>query len=331
MNSELNATTSRRNALKIGGLTVSVAALAAACGEDRGQDPSLGRIGNAPVVSTPPAYESDDLVLLRTASSLEFTAIEVYEAALELDGAIPAEVVPTIERLIENHRGIGERMVELTEANGGEGWTCSNPWLMDRVIGPALDLIQANKIGVVENDESGNPTLVRVGGEPLPIADVVTTSLGEITLLSDASNVTAGDELEFTRLEGAKGEDTMAFANALENLAAASHQELASATSIAEARAAHLEAAVLESRHSGVLAIAILGTEGYISPALFGEDVPPTPRGQIRHFAVESIFGQTGQSEIKAGPGDLNAVRASVILQTPAANSLIYNELSCDA
>lgn len=327
MNSELNAPTSRRSALKIGGLTVSIAALAAACGEDRGQDPSLGRIGNAPVVSTPPAYESDDLVLLRTAASLEFTAIEVYQAALGLDGAIPAEVVPTIERLIENHRGIGERMVELTEANGGEAWTCSNPWLMDRVIGPALELIQANVVGIVQDDTS----MVQVNGEVLPIADVVTTSLGEITLISDASGAAVGDEIEFSRLQGAKSEDTMAFANALENLAAASHQELASATSIVEARAAHLDAAVLESRHSGVLAIVILGAEGYISPALFGQDVPPSARGQIRHFAVESIFGQTGQTEIKAGPGDLNAVRQSVVLQTPAANSLIYNELSCDA
>ncbi|MFK7918887.1 MAG: hypothetical protein AB8G14_12480 [Ilumatobacter sp.] len=326
MNMELNAPTSRRSALKIGGLTVSMAALAAACGEDRGQDPSLGRIGNAPVVSTPPSYDTDDIVLLRTASSLEFTAIEVYEAVLQLDGAIPDEVVPVVERLVGDHRIIADRMVALTEANGGEAWTCSNPWLMDRVIGPALELIQANVVGIVQEDT----TMVQVIGEVVPIANVVTTVNGELTLISDTSGVAAGDEIEFERLEGAKSEDTMAFANALENLAAASHQELASATSIDDARVAHLDAAITESRHSAVLAIAILGAEGYISPALFGEDVPPTARGQIRHFAVESIFGQTGQTEIKAGPGDLNSVRKSVVLQTPAANSLIYNELSCD-
>jgi len=81
-----------------------------------------------------------------------------------------------------------------------------------------------------------------------------------------------------------------------------------------------------------VLAIAILGRpEGYISPAMIDEDVPPTPRGQIRQFAIESTFGETSQIEIKAGPGDLNAVRVSVILQTPAANTLVYNELACDA
>ena len=72
--------------------------------------------------------------------------------------------------------------------------------------------------------------------------------------------------------------------------------------------------------------IAIQGAEGYISPALVGDEVAATPRGQIQHFAVETTFGQTAQIEIKAGPGDLNAVRQSVILQTPAANSYVYNE-----
>ena len=70
---------------------------------------------------------------------------------------------------------------------------------------------------------------------------------------------------------------------------------------------------------------------GYISPAMIGEDVPPTERGQIRHFAIESTFGQTAQIEVKAGPGGINAVRESVVLQTPSDNTLVYNELSCDA
>ncbi len=61
--------------------------------------------------------------------------------------------------------------------------------------------------------------------------------------------------------------------------------------------------------------------------SLVGDDVAPTGLGQIRKFAVNSTFGQTAQVEIKAGPGDINNVRESVILQTPAANSLVYNEL----
>ena len=48
-------------------------------------------------------------------------------------------------------------------------------------------------------------------------------------------------------------------------------------------------------------------------------------------FAIPSQFGQTGQIEIKAGPPDQNGVIVGYTLQTPAENSFVYNELSCDA
>ncbi len=330
MNFEPNTRTNRRQALKAGGLTVTLAALVAACGENRGGDDAPGRVGNAPVVTTPPEYDVDDVVLLRTASSLELTAVEVYETALSLDGAIPAELVPVVERLIENHRGVASRMVELTESAGGQAWSCSNPWLMERLVAPTLESIQSDVVGIVIIDADGS-TKVQVIGELLEIAETVTTVQGDLTATSSIDDLSEGDEISFTRLDGAVSADVMAFAQALESLAAASHQELASATGITEARVAHLEAATLEARQSAVLAIAIEGANGYISPALVGEDVPPTERGQIRHFAVETAFGQTAQIEFKAGAGDPNAVRTSVVLQTPAANSLVYNELSCDA
>ncbi len=327
MSFDLHSATSRRDAIKIGGLTVSLGALIAACGTDRDGDDAPGRVGNAPVATDLPDYPVDDAVLLRTASSLEYTAIAVYEAALQIDGAIPSDLVPVVERLIDDHQTVADQMVELTESAGGTGWTCANPWLMERLVAPTIELIQSNVVGVVLDDTS----MVQVLGDQVAIAPVVTTVQGDLTLISSTDGLATGDEIEFERLEGAASDDVMAFANALENLATASHQELASATSIVEARVAHLAAATLEARHSAVLAIASLGPEGYISPAMVGEDVPPNERGQIRHFAIESTFGLTSQIEIKAGPGDLNAVRESVILQTPAANSLVYNELACDA
>jgi len=327
LHTSLHSAQTRREAFKIGGVTVGLATLVAACGAGREGDDAPGRVGSAPAPTALEEYPVDDAVLLRTASSLEYTAIEVYETALGLDGAIPVDVVPIVERLIENHQEVADRMVELTEAAGGEGWTCTNPWLMERLVAPTLELIQSNVVGVVQEDTS----MVQVLGEVVAIADEVTTVQGTLTLVSSTDGLEAGDEIEFERLDGAVSEDVMAFANALENLATASHQELSVATGVVDARVAHLEAATLEARHSSVLAIATFGAEGYISPAMVGEDVPPTERGQIRHFAIESTFGQTSQIEIKAGPGDLNAVRESVILQTPAANSLVYNELACDA
>ncbi len=330
MSSPLDISTGRRQALKIGGLSATLAALAAACGDNRGGDDAPGRVGDAPAVTALESFEVDQAVLLRTASSLEYTAISVYETALGLDGAIPDELVPVVNRLIEDHQAVADQMVELTEAAGGVGWTTSNPWLMDRLVAPTLEKILSDVVGLVMLDESGE-LMVQVIGQVVPIAETVTTTLGEITATSSIDDLSEGDEITFTRLADAVPEDVMAFAQTLETLATASHQELASAASTVETRVAHLEAATLEARHSAALAIAIGGAEAYVSPALVGEEVPPTARFQIRHFAVESTFGQTAQIEVKAGPADLNAVRESVVLQTPAANSFVYNELEPEA
>ncbi len=328
MNFDITTRTTRRQAIKAGGLSVTLAALVAACGDGREGDDAPGRVGNAPSVTSPPEYEVDDAVLLRTASSLEYTAIAVYEEALGIDGAIPADLVPIVNRLIEDHQSVADRMVDLTEAAGGVAWTEPNPWFMGRLVSPTVELIQSEIVGVVTTDEDGS-TKVQVIGELFDIQENITTSLGEITATSsvDTDDLSDGDEITFTRLPDAASEDVLAFAQALESLAAASHQELASAASTIDARVAHLEAASLEARHAAKLAIAIQGSDGYISPALVGEDVVPSPRFQIRHFAVESVFGETAQIEIKAGPADLNAVRESVVMQTPAANSFVYNEL----
>lgn len=319
-------TTSRRDALKIGGFTISLGALIAACGEDRIGDDAPGRVGNAPVVTTPPEYKVDDAVLLRTASSLEYTAIAVYETALGLDGAIPAELVPTVQRLIADHQGTADEMVRLTTVAGGEPWTCPNPWLMERLVAPVLEAIRSNVVGIVLADTS----MVKVLGEELPIDATVTTSNGPITLMGSTDGLAEGDEIEFSRVDGDVPADVLAFATALENLAVAAHQVLASATGLTNARSAHVEASALEARHAAALAIASGGAEAYITPLLLGEtEVPPDARGQIRAFAIGSTFGQTAQVEVKSGPGDSNNVRTSYILQTPADNSFMYNELAC--
>jgi hypothetical protein len=224
---------------------------------------------------------------------------------------------------------VADEMVALTEAANGVPWTCANPWLKERLIDPTIEMILSNTVGMVLEDTA----TVQVMGEVLPMADAMTTSQGEISMMTtDVDDLAEGDEVEFTRLDGAVSEDLWSFAAAIESLAAASHQELASASSNVEGRVAHTEAATLEARHAAVVAITIDGPAAYVSPALLGEDVPPTERGQIRQFAVGSTFAQTAPIEIKAGPPNLNNVRTSATLQTPSDNSYIYNELTgCDA
>jgi hypothetical protein len=133
----------RRDALKLGGLTLSVAALVAACGEDRTGSEAPGRVGYAPPITDPPNYAVDDAVLLRTASSLELTAVAVYEAVLGT-GLLDADLTTLVERLVENHQTIADEMGALTESVGGEAWTCTNPWYMDRTVEPLLEAVLAS-------------------------------------------------------------------------------------------------------------------------------------------------------------------------------------------
>lgn len=131
---------SRRQALKLGGLTVSMAAIFAACGEDRMGDTAAGRVGYAPPVTDPPDYAVDDAVLLRTASSLEYTAIAVYDAILSAN-IVDADTATLFQRLIDDHQMVADEMDKQTEAVGGVAWTCTNPWYMDRLVNPLIDTV----------------------------------------------------------------------------------------------------------------------------------------------------------------------------------------------
>jgi hypothetical protein len=259
----------RRDALKLGGLTISAAALVAACGTDRTGDDTPGRVGYAPPITDPPDYSVDDAVLLRTASSLELTAIAVYEAVLDT-GALDDDLTTLVERLIENHQAIADEMGQLTESVGGVAWECTNEWYMDRTITPILEA---------------------VAGSDDPLRDILNTAV------------------------------------ALENIAAATHQTLTIDLEDADAAAATMAAATLESRHSAAIVAAARGPEGYVSPAITGGDTPTDPDGLPLPFSITSRFGSTGQSELVVGAPNEVGVRQSFILQTPALNSYVYNEL----
>ncbi len=133
----------RRDLLKVGGLGLSLAAIAAACGQPAtgGDDP--GRIGLAPPITAAPEYPVDDAVLLRTASSLERSTIMVYEALLGL-GDLDDEAVALFEQLIENHATVDETMAALTVEAGGQIWPCTNPWLDDRLLAPVIEAVQGS-------------------------------------------------------------------------------------------------------------------------------------------------------------------------------------------
>lgn len=133
-------TIGRRRLLRDSSLVVSLGALVAACGEDRQglQDP--GRVGVAPPRDTLPSVEINDVVLLRTAQSLEYTAIDVYGVAAGL-GVLDAGGTRLVERFVADHTDHAEQVGALITAAGGTEFRCANPWYMERIIGPTLEAV----------------------------------------------------------------------------------------------------------------------------------------------------------------------------------------------
>ncbi len=260
----------RRDALKLGGLTVSAATFLAACGAGRTGDDAPGRIGFAPPIEELEDFPIDEAVFLRTASSLELTAVAVYEAVLDT-GLLDDDLTTLVERLIEDHQMVADEMGELTESVGGVAWECTNPWYMSRTVEPLL-------AAVLDSDN--------------PLRDIINTAV------------------------------------VLENIAAATHQTLAIELQDADAAAATLAAAKLESRHSAAIVALARGAEGYVNPLIDGDgDAPVDADGVPYKFSIMNRFGSTGQVELVAGAPDENGVRQTFIVQTPSLNSWIYNEL----
>lgn len=259
----------RRDALRVGGIALSLGAIVAACGNGREGDQGPGRVGYAPPITEPPEYAVDDAVLLRTVSSVENTIVAVYEEALSLK-VLDAETVTLIEQLIADHQAISEEMGTLTAVAGGEAWECTNSWMMDRLVEPVMETIAAS------DNQAG---------------------------------------------------DLVSLAVSLESLAAATNQTFAAQLSTTEARSAAIAAASIEARHAAFLPIVAYGTDAYIDPAVLNQEVDEDAVGLPQWYAVPSTFGTTGQITLVIGAPDENGTRTTYFLQTPAANSYVYNEL----
>ncbi|TVR25345.1 MAG: ferritin-like domain-containing protein [Ilumatobacter sp.] len=262
----------RRRLLRNGGVVLSLGAIAAACGEDRAGPQEPGRVGNAPAPEPLPDGEVNDVVLLRTAQSLEFTAIEVYDVAVGLD-VLDAATLDVVARFVDDHTGHADRLGELITGAGGEEFRCPNPWYMERAVGPILEAVE------------GSDDLVR---------------------------------------------DVLQIAHVFEAVAAATYQELVRNLTEPDLRYESMLIGADENRHAATLAMALTGTpEGYVNPVLLGEEPAADPTDVPLQYAIPSQFGQLGTRELVVGPRDEGGGRFSIIVQTPAENSFVYDFMSC--
>ncbi|CAN5837237.1 hypothetical protein BH20ACT4_BH20ACT4_09740 [soil metagenome] len=285
------STVSRRALLRAGS-ALSLGAIVAACG-DRQVSRAPGRVGNVPPVTDLPQGEVDDVALLRTAMSLEFTAIEVYRIVTQADLVDDVYVTP-FERFVSDHQEHAELLSSLTTKAGGKPYTCPNPWIMNRAVAPIVAHIVGDEAAGIEPSDN-------------PQRDVVNVAL------------------------------------AFENLAGASYQALVGQLAEPDLRRDLMLIAVDEVRHASVIAMIRTGTpKAYVGPELAAtgagtgteagagaEEAEADEDGLSRPFVLQSRFGSLGALTLMLGKADEAGGRFSATLETPAANSIIYESMSC--
>jgi rubrerythrin len=135
---------SRREALRNGGMLIAIGAIGAACASNEaGGTP--GRIGIAPPPPTLPEVEDppSDVTLLRTAQSIEYSALELYKA-LMATGTLNADESAVFDRMVQDHTRHAGEIGQLIAGAGGSEFACANQFFMNRSVNPALAAMEGS-------------------------------------------------------------------------------------------------------------------------------------------------------------------------------------------
>jgi hypothetical protein len=270
----------RRRLLQVGGLGAGLSVLLAACGgDDTESEP--GRVGYAPPATPLPDVEVNDVVWLRTASSIEYTVLDVYQRVTEI-GALDAGAQALIDRFVADHTEHIATLAELTADAGGEPYECANAWYIDRTVNPIFTQITGSE-----------------SGDPAPSDD--------------------------------PARDLLAVSNAFESMTGAMYQQMVEVLVDPELRRDVMAIGAHEARHAAAVAMVATGVpEGYVSPVLFGADLTPDETGLFKAYAIPGTFGSLAAIELVVGARSEAGTRQSFVLETPAANSLIYEGMACE-
>ena len=136
----------RRQLLKIGGATILGASVLAACGNEGGAIAETGTteagettttVGSTTTTIAEEATDTD-LVLLRTASSLETLAVNAYDAASATGLVTTTAIADTAKLFRDQHDEHAAELQAATADAGGQPYTDANPFLKANVVDPAL-------------------------------------------------------------------------------------------------------------------------------------------------------------------------------------------------
>ena len=299
---------SRRDVLRIGGLSVATAAIISACGEhERGQ---VGRVGAVPTTVKLPDAPVTNVTLLRTASSLEHSIINVYNQIIGKTNLLDPRYNEMFTRFRDDHVADAKVFEDLTTAAGGTAWTCSNPKLDDTIMNPVLNRVT----------------------KPTP---ATTTSKA----------IKPSDDPHRDMLNFAHGLESMGAATQQALVALFTDPALRAKAMTVGARAARhaalLALTINPDRPGGLVnftdavnaepaspptTVAATTTTQNIAAAAGGGKPPVAV--QLTEIptltAIPSQFGGLAATQIVVGAGDENGTRLKLNLETPSLNSFVY-------
>lgn len=138
----------RRDLIRLGTVTLTGAVVASACGAQANVESSSNIAAAGTVVPNDKLADEpvDDMVLLRTAASLEYSVSALYDAILGADGLLSGDYAPAaalLRRFRDDHLEHAGAVNSLVRAGGGTPWTKANPRIDDRYFVPALAEVTA--------------------------------------------------------------------------------------------------------------------------------------------------------------------------------------------
>lgn len=299
---------SRRDVLRIGGFTAATAALISACGEHvRGE---VGRVGAVATTVKLPDAVVTNVALLRTASSLEHSIINVYEQLIGKSDLLDPTHDDLAKRFRDDHAENAALFEKLTTAAGGTPWTCGNPKIDDVVINPVINRIAK-------------------GAEATSTATAI-----------EPSDDPRRDMLNFAHgLESLAGATYQAFVSLFSD--ASLRAEAMTVGARSARHAALLALTINPDRPGGLVNFADAVNAEPASPpttvapsttlqniATPSGGANPAPVVQQTEIptvtAIPSQYGGLAAIQVVVGRGDENGTRLKLNLETPSLNSLVF-------
>jgi hypothetical protein len=313
MNHDISTTSfDRRGLFRIGGLTVTAAALMAACGKNPAGE--VGRVGDGPTTPTLPGADVNNGIYLRTMASIETSIATAYDRMVKSgvlaksSSTLPnlGDQTDMVKAFADHHRSAATAFNKLAVTAGATEWTCGNSHLDDAFLTPIFDRVEKGAAAsdvakAIEPSEDATRDMINL---------VVT--LENLSAESCQALVALVTEAQFRA-------EPMKF-----GVRSARQAALAA---LKVAPGAYVDSTDASAAQPGVTTTTEAATTTTAAPS--GSTAPPPPTEIPLPVAIPSTFGGLAPIVYIGGHGDENGVRLKLNFETPSLNSYEYASATC--